>query len=468
MKNLLKIIVSLLLAEITVAQVFDRNIIGYYTSWSIYVRDYHVQDIPAGQINAINYASANISGGEIVLGDYYADIDIFYPGDSWDPDSLRGCFHQLQLLKAQHPHLMTLISVGGWTWSHYFSDVALTEASRSQFAASCVAFIQEYGFDGVDLDWEYPVSGGLPTNIYRPEDRENFTLLLAELRTQLDAAGDFLLTIAAPASPLIMENIEIDLIHPYLDWINIMTYDFHGPWSGDSDPVTGFNAALYPADENPVPEPYWSGFNLDAAVQAYQDLGVPSEKINPGLPFYGRAFGGVGAENNGLYQPYWGVAPDGTWENGVYDYWHLAEDYINQNGYSRYFHEEALVPWLYNPNTQIMISYDDSTSISTKCQYILDNDLGGAMFWEFSGDRNGFLLSTVYEDLIVNAPESCDLPGDVNGDGVNNILDIVTMVGFILGDVTELAEPDCADVNGDGTVDILDIIGLVNILLDFE
>ena len=451
---------------IALTQEFDRNIVGYYTSWSVYVRNYHVTDIPPEQINIINYAFANIANGEIVLGDPYADTQLFYAGDSWEQDSLRGCFHQLQILKAQYPHLKTLISVGGWTWSHYFSDVALTPQSRSIFAASCVEFIQEYGFDGVDLDWEYPVSGGLPTNIYRPEDRENFTLLLAELRSQLDAAGDYLLTIAAPASPYIIDNIEVELIHPYLDWINIMTYDLHGPWGGDPDPVTGFNSALYPAEDDPFPEPYHSQFNLAAAVQNYLEFGVPSEKINPGLAFYGRAYGGVPAENNGLYQTYWGPASDGTWENGVYDYWHLDSGYINQNGYTAHWHDQAQVPWLYNPATQIMISYDDPASISAKCAAIISADLGGAMFWEFSGDKWGDLLPVVYNDLIANEPELCDIPGDVNNDGNLNVLDIVTTVGYILGDISEIPAPACADQNDDGLIDVLDIIAMVNFLLE--
>lgn len=167
----------------------DKRLVGYFTSWSVYVRDYHVPDIPAEKITHINYAFANISPsvGTIVLGDPYADIDKYYPGDSWDPDSLRGSFHQLQILKGNHPNVKTLISVGGWTWSVYFSNVALTPESRDVFATSCADFIDEYTFDGVDIDWEYPVSGGEPGNIYRPEDRENFTLLLVAIRGKLDS-----------------------------------------------------------------------------------------------------------------------------------------------------------------------------------------------------------------------------------------------------------------------------------------
>jgi len=390
-------------ADIATAQEIDERLVGYYTSWSVYDRNYHVPDIPAEQITHINYAFANLSGGEIVLGDPYADIDRFYPGDSWDPDSLRGCFHQLQLLKQSHPNLKTLISVGGWTWSTYFSDVALTPASRALFAASCVGFVQAYGFDGVDIDWEYPVSGGLPGNIYRPEDRENYTLLLAELRAQLDAAGDYLLTIAGPASPFIIGNLEVDLIHPYLDWINVMTYDFHGPWMGEGDAVTGFNAALYPAPDDPLPEPFRSTFNLDAAIQTYLELGVPAEKLHAGLAFYGRGFGNVADMNNGLYAAYSGPSGQGTWEPGVFDYTDLAANYIDQGGYTAHWHADAMVPWVYSPAAQVMISYDDSASIDAKASYILSRELGGAMFWEFCADRGGVLLQTVHDRFAGNA-----------------------------------------------------------------
>src|SRR5205823_5679300 len=118
----------------------------------------------------------------------------------------------LQKLKQKHPHLKTLISVGGWTLSGPFSDAALTEKSRSKLAKSCVAFMLRYGFDGVDIDWEYPGGGGLPGNKSRVEDRQNFTLLLAELRRQLDEQGKgdkkhYLLTIAAPCGPAVYANI---------------------------------------------------------------------------------------------------------------------------------------------------------------------------------------------------------------------------------------------------------------------
>ncbi len=408
---------------------FPKNIIGYYTSWSVYARDFHVPDIPAEKINFINYAFANInpSTGTIMLGDPYADIDKFYDGDCWEEGCLRGSFHQLQLLKDSYPHVKTLISVGGWTWSTYFSDVAMTEESREVFAQSCVDFILEYDFDGIDLDWEYPVEGGHGGNHHHPDDGIHLTLLLQRIREILNEQEEitgrtYYLTIASSGNPVMMDHLELEAISEVLDWINIMSYAFHGPWSGEGDPVTNFNSPLYLVGEAPPPEPYHSEFNLSTSVQNYIERGVPKDKLHAGLAFYGRAYGGVLGGENGLYSSYEGPAGDGTWENGVFDFWDLYTNYIDLNGYSKYWHNEAKVPWLYNPSTEIMVSYDDEESIFLKTQYIIDENIGGAMFWEFSGDKNGALLNIVYEtiisgdssgtdDLIINYLEDWNLIG---------------------------------------------------------
>ena len=137
-----------------------KRIVGYFTSWGIYGRQYYPSDIPVDKMSVINYAFANIANGKVVLGDSYADTDKAYPGDCWNPGCKRGNFNQLNKLKIENPGLQTMISVGGWTWSTMFSDVALTEASRETFADSAVEFVQQWGFNGLDIDWEYPVKGG--------------------------------------------------------------------------------------------------------------------------------------------------------------------------------------------------------------------------------------------------------------------------------------------------------------------
>lgn len=379
----------------------DQRIVAYFAAWGVYGRDYHVADIPADRITHINYAFANISAdGGCALGDPYADIDKFYEGDSWDAGSLRGSFNQLLKLKQAHPHVQTLISVGGWTWSGRFSDVALTASSRAAFASSCVDFMKQYGFDGIDIDWEYPVGGGLASNTTRPEDEQNYTLLMAELRDQLDAAEaadgrEYLLTIAAPAGPGIYANLEIAALGQILDWINVMTYDFHGGWAN----TTNFNAALYASSMDPTPDPVArTSFNVDAAMQAYLAAGVPSHKLVMGVPFYGRGWAGVSG-GDGLFRPASGPASPGTWEAGVFDYHDLAANYIPSS--PTYRHPEAEVPWLFDPATGVMISYDDPESLANKAQYVVANELGGVMFWELSGDTSdGALIGALHSTLF--------------------------------------------------------------------
>jgi chitinase len=447
--------------------VFEKNVIGYFVSWGIYGRNYHVMDIPAEKINVINYAFANINptSGTIELGDPYADIDKAYPGDCWDEGCLRGSFNQLQILKNQYPHLKTMISIGGWTWSTYFSDIAMTEESREIFAQSCVNFILEYGFDGIDLDWEYPVEGGLEGNHNHPDDGINLVALVQRIRELLDeqtalSGNNYLLTIASSANPNYMDHLELESLTPYLDWINIMSYDLHGPWGGDGDPATNFNSALYSTENDPSPEIYAENFNLSASVENYIERGVPREKLNAGLAFYGRSFANVENVNNGLYSEYNGVPTIGTWEDGVFDYWDLEDNYINLNGYTQYWHDEAKVPWLYNPNTQVMISYDDTESIRLKAQYILDEGLGGGMFWEFSGDKHDVLLDELNAVFNFENHINC-VSGDLNGDDIINIIDIVNIVNLIL-----LSQFDsCGDFNNDGILNIVDIVQIINFIL---
>jgi chitinase len=379
----------------------EKRIVGYFTEWGIYGRKYNVPDIPAAKLTHINYAFAKINErGECALFDSYPAIDKAYPGDKWDPGELRGSFKQLQLLKKKHPHVKTLISVGGWTLSGPFSDVALTEASRSKFTASCVAFMLRYSFDGVDIDWEYPVSGGLEGNKTRPADRQNYTLLLAELRKQLDEQGKkerkhYLLTIAAPAGPETYANIEIDRIHRHLDWINLMTYDFHGGWSEQ----TNFNAPLFASSKDTTKdETVRKQCSVDCAVKAYLSAGVPAEKLVVGVPFYGRGWQGVKNVNDGLHQPRGPGLPRGTWENGVFDYKDLAANYVGK--FKRVWHKEAKVHWLHDEKTGIMISYDDPDSMKNKAEYVNMHNLGGVMFWDLSADDSkASLLTSLHSTL---------------------------------------------------------------------
>jgi len=369
------------------------RIIAYFPAWGVN-NHYFVTDIPAHLLTHLNYAFFHVSeDGRCVLGDEYADTQYMYPGDSPD-EPVRGNFKQLQLLKQAYPHLKTLLSIGGWTDSANFSDAALTVASRERFARSCVEMMQQYGFDGIDIDWEYPVHGGLTPERARPEDRENFTALLAELRAQLDAlGGHYLLTFAAPAPPQIYAHLELDQIGKYLDWINLMTYDFHTIW----DTHSNFHAPLYASSTDPAPDDVMRlHYNADAAVRGFLAAGIPAAKIVLGVPFYGRGWSGVPDVNHGLYQPVGGL-PEGTQE-GFVGYRDLKARYMPT--YTRYWQDEVKAPWLYNADTQIMFGYEDADSLRHKAAYVKAHHLGGIMFWEISlDDDDHTLLKTIYEQL---------------------------------------------------------------------
>lgn len=370
-----------------------NKIVAYFADWDIYGRNYQVTDIDASKVTQINYAFAAIdNNGEITSLDPWADyLNPYLKGVENSP--IKGCFGQLINLKKEHPGLQTIISVGGWSGSGKFSDVALTDASRTKFADSVVKFLRDYQFDGVDLDWEYPVAGGLDTNVRRPEDKQNFTLLLQTIREKLDVAGQqdhkkYLLTIAAGATKSYVQNTEMDKIDKIVDWINLMTYDFHGAWEN----VTGNDAPLYSHDG--------SVLNDNTAVKLFENAGVRAKHLVLGVPFYGKGWDGVSPTNNGEFQPAAGPAKTGTWQAAIYDYTDLESNYINKNGFTSYWDDVEKEPYLYNPTTGTFITYENTKSIEAKTDYIKDNHLGGAMLWEISGDRNETLLSALAKGVL--------------------------------------------------------------------
>jgi len=349
----------------------QQIIIGYYPAWKSY-SGYTPESVDISKLTHINYAFANIGP------DYR--IEMGYPDK--DPEN----FEKFRDLKKINPDLKVLISVGGWNWSGRFSDMAATDENRNKFTDSCVEFISKYGLDGVDLDWEYPVGGGLKTNSKRPEDKQNFTLLLKEMREKLDAQElkdnkDYLLTIAAGASNYYIENTEADKFQNYLDYVNLMTYDIHGPW----DKYTDFNSPLY----NNNDESHQYKISIESSVKAWLRAGLPAEKLVVGVPFYGYLYTVLKNTIDGLYQ---------THKNGkALSYDTIKKEYLSNPQYTKNFHYESLVPWLNNGKTYI--SYDDSQSIALKAVYIREQNLGGAMIWELSQDSEGELLNSLYEGL---------------------------------------------------------------------
>ena len=342
------------------------EVVGYYAGWAAY-QGYTPDQLPAEHLTQINYAFARIDPDTLTIA---------LENPAHDKKNLAA----LRKLRQQNGHLKLLISVGGWSDSQHFSDAAATAARREAFAASCVDFVVAQSLDGVDLDWEYPVSGGAPGTIHRPADKQNFTKLLQELRTQLDRQGrrdgkDYSLTIAGAAGSWYLNQIEAVKVADLVDHIFLMGYDLHGPWDTSAD----FNAPLYtPSGASPQGKS-----SIADSVQAYLDKGIPAEKLVLGMPLYSYAYQGVSSQNNGLYSTY-------TSAKSV-SYRTLKKNYLSNAAYRQYRHQEAQVPYLYGSRT--FISYDDAESLAAKAAMARSRDLGGIGFWELSQDDGGELTA---------------------------------------------------------------------------
>ena len=402
-----------------------KRVIGYFTQWGIYGRNYQVKNIDtsgsAAVLTHINYAFGNVRNNvcEVgvtqasdpntgVGGDAYADYTKSYDagssvsgvGDTWN-QPLRGNWNQLKELKAKYPNLKVLISLGGWTWSRGFSSAA-QPANRQAFVASCIDAYMKGNlpvtdnaggpgaaagvFDGIDIDWEYPAACGLTCG--SSEDTANFTALLAEFRRQLDAVRPgLLLTIAGGAG---VDKIRVTQPSQYsssIDFVNLMTYDFHGAWESP----TNFHSALYHPSGDPSTGDA-AKYDTNDAIQALIAAGMPASKINLGIGFYGRGWTNVPNSNNGLFQPSTTAAP-GTYEAGIEDY-----KVLKNLGYPSFDDTAAGAHWIFNGST--FWSFDDPANIQRKMNYVKAQSLGGAFSWEFSGDdANGTLIKAMSNGL---------------------------------------------------------------------
>ncbi|MFE6872050.1 glycoside hydrolase family 18 protein [Kitasatospora sp. NPDC057692] len=390
--------------------------VGYFTQWGADSSAKRVQETgQAGRLTVINYAFGNVSAegtcfesNESGQGDAYNDYQrAFSAADSVDGvadapgQALKGHFNQLRKLKAQNPQLKVVISLGGWSWSKYFSDAAASDEARKKFVSSCIdlymkgdvprlADSPEGGagaaagvFDGIDVDWEYPGGGGDAGNVVRPEDGRNFTLLMAEFRKQLDglaaeraeAAGrgkgkkpeHYLLTAAVAANETVADRLELPQLSASVDWLNLMTYDLHGPWEGKGP--ANHQAPLYSDPTDPDARQR----SADKAVDHYAQRGLPSQQTVLGAPFYGHGWTGVPAgSRGGLYQKATGTVPD------------LSYKEINALPGTTYLDRDHGASWKYDGNT--FYSFDSAEVLTAKARYARWNDLAGVMVWSLDGD----------------------------------------------------------------------------------
>ncbi|WPW27665.1 glycoside hydrolase family 18 protein [Streptomyces atratus] len=363
------------------------KVVGYFTNWGVYQRNYHVENIEtsgsADKLTHINYAFGNVTGGKCAIGDSYADYDKAYTADqsvdgvadTWDQD-LRGNFNQLRKLKKLHPNLKVIWSFGGWTWSGGFGEAAKNPAA---FAESCHNLVEDPRwadvFDGIDIDWEYPNACGLTCDT---SGRDAYGNLLAALRAKFGA--DSLVTSAISADG--SEGGKLDAVDygrasKYVDWYNPMTYDFFGAWDAKGptaphSPLTSYSG---------IPK---EGFNSEAAINKLKAQGVPASKLLLGIGFYGRGWTGVTQDAPGGTAT--GAAP-GTYEAGIEDYKVLKTSCPATGTIAGTAYAHCGTNWW---------SYDTPATIATKMDYKNQQGLGGTFFWELSGDTtNGELIKAI-------------------------------------------------------------------------
>ncbi|MER6168217.1 glycoside hydrolase family 18 chitinase [Streptomyces violaceorubidus] len=365
--------------------------LGYFTEWGVYARNYHVKNLvtsgSASKITHINYAFGNVKNGQCTVDDtfaayekaYTADQSVSGVADTWD-QPLRGNFNQLRQLKAKYPHIKVLYSFGGWTYSGGFGQAAQNAAA---FAKSCKAVVEDPRwadvFDGIDIDWEYPNACGATCDTSGSAAFKNLSQAL-----RAEFGPNYLVTAAISGDGTTggkLDAADYGGAAQYLDWYNVMTYDYFGTWA-----ATGPTAPHSPLTSYPgIPT---AGFTSADAIAKLKAKGVPAAKLLLGIGFYGRGWTGVTQSAPGGTAT--GAAP-GTYDAGFEDYKVLKNScpVTGTVGGTAYAH--CGNQWW---------SYDTPSTIAGKMSWAKNQGLGGAFFWEFSGDTaNSELVGAISNGL---------------------------------------------------------------------
>lgn len=393
----------------------QKQVVGYYPNWQWYDRNQLVrpESIFLEKYTIINYAFFRpMANGDITSTDSWADENLLLGPMIWWPVQYHDSTKSLPYL-AHQAGIKLLPSIGGWNDSGNFPGIAASPAKRQTFISACINLINTYKFDGIDLDWEYP---GYSPHGGSPADKQNFTLLLQELRTALNnhsvqTGKSYLLTSCFGAAASHMQHIDWVGILPLVDYVNLMTYDFHGSW----DPVSNHHTPLYPSA---VGDPHWC---FDGAfsfiTQTYQ---VPPQKINLGVAFYGKAL----ANCTQLYGPHSGYDASTFWEDeGQPLYYNIMK---RMNQFTRHWDQQVLCPYLMGNTINTFVTFDDKISIGHKAQYVVDHQVAGVIIWEITGDYietspgSGViagtpLLDTLNQVLTASALQSISMPAGWSG-----------------------------------------------------
>lgn len=354
----------------------------YYANW----RNAEVDELPFDKLTHIIYSFTEVINDEM----------------KFKNDSSGLVLTKLVEKKEAHPHLKVMIASGGWGGSGGFSDMARDSEKRRRFVASVVDFQRKYKLDGLDIDWEYP---GLPGigNPHIPEDKENFTLLMAELREALNRLDQpQLLTFAAAGWERFFDHIELEEVMRHVDYMNLMTYDLAG--GGDKftmhhtnlgeltmKDLEGTPAGKHLEERNDPSRPY----SAEKIIRYCIARGIDPSQLVIGAAFYGKGWIGVSPTNNGLFQENRGPWP------GRGSYAAIRETMEGKGGFERHWDDKAMAPYLYHPTDSVFITYEDTVSIRLKTRYAIDLGLGGIMFWQLGSDaKEDGLVDAIYREKL--------------------------------------------------------------------
>ncbi|EMA46579.1 glycosyl hydrolase family 18 protein [Halobiforma nitratireducens] len=427
----------------------EKRVVAYYRQWAQYDRDYVPADIPYDQVTHVQYAFARpeSDGSVTLVGDSHGQ-QAFWGEEDWQGVE-GGTFAEFA---EERDDTKFVLSIGGWGDSRYFSDAALTQESREQFAEDCIEWIERGNLDGIDIDWEFPGGGGCTSedadepasvcpsdgNIVREGDQERFTLLCETVRERLDEHAQevgrdepYELTAAVSANPEVVEGIEDgndglehERLSEVLDFVLVMTFDYAGVWSE----TTRHHAPLKANPDDPFDDA--DSWNAEYALQYWEQQGWDPDQINMAVPFYGRSWDGVQppedavgtGEDDGLFQAFEGDGSDASMDGsypsppgqpgsqlgGVFEWFDLEGDGrggsnsvdLESDDWEVYFDEDAVAAWAWNSDSREMISYESQESMEAKMQWLRDSPYGGTMLWAIGGDTyEEELIDTLWTNL---------------------------------------------------------------------
>jgi chitinase len=404
----------------------NKMVGAYFVEWGIYGRNYHAYDIPAKNLTHLFYGFIPVCGPNaslqrdnpqgysalqaqcqgkpnysVVVHDKFAALEKSYANDKWD-QPVKGLFAEMYRLKKTNPHLKILPSVGGWTLSDPLYDIGTNATHRATFVASMVQFIKTYDFfDGIDIDWEFPGGGGANEALGSAQDGAGFVLLMRDLRLALNALSlqtgrTYQLTAAMSGGVPKLSQVDWESAHQYMDYINLMTYDYYGAWNG----TLGHMAGLFPNPNSPLP-----GYSAQEAVNHLLARQVPAGKITIGAAMYGRGWKNVAnVSGNNPFSGTGGEGIAGSWEKGIEDYKKIEAQMMGgvngtgSNGFSLLWDDTGKASFVWDPVSKTLVSFDTKRSVQAKGQFVRQQNLGGIFAWELDGD-NGNILNAMHEGL---------------------------------------------------------------------